>query len=141
MAFSFPTGNLNLGALTASSDYNDAADQFCLVKTTNGTSFRKTNSLGEFALGVLTDRPSSGTPGNICIFGVTKVRVNSNSHAAWAAGTKICASTVGGARSSTAVARYTIGRFLENVSSNSTGFFTAFINHEGAGSSGAIGGA
>lgn len=134
-------GQLVLGTLTASSDYNDQADQFCLVKSTNGTSFRKTSTLGEACLGVLLDRPSSGTPGAICLFGVTKVRVNSTSHAAWAVGTKICGSTVGGARSSTAVGRYTVGRFLEAVSSNATGLYTAFINHEGAGSSGALTGA
>lgn len=130
-----------LGVLTAASDYNDATDQFCLVKTTNGTTFRKTNTLGEYCLGVLTGLPSSGTPGTIVTHGITKVRVNSTSHAAWPAGTKICASTVGGARSSTAVARYTIGRFLENVSSNATGLYTAMISHEGGGSSGTIGAA
>lgn len=136
MAFSLPTVGVNIGVLTAASDYNDTTDQYCIVKTTNGTTFRKTNTLGEAALGVLTDLPSSGAPGNVMVFGVTKVRVNSGSHAAWPAGTKICGSTIGGARSSTTITRYTIGRFLENVSSNSTGLYTALINHEGGGSSG-----
>ncbi len=141
MAFSLPTGNINIGVLTAASDYNDTTDQYCLVKTTNGTTFRKTNTLGEFAAGVLTDLPSSGTAGNVCVFGVTKVRVNSGSHAAWPAGTKVCCSTIGGARSSTTITRYTIGRFLENVSSNSTGLYTIMLTHEGGGSSGTIGAA
>lgn len=141
MAFSLPTGNVTIGVWTAASDYNDTTDQYCIVKTTNGTTFRKTNSLGEFAVGVLTDLPSSGAPGQVTLSGVCKVRVNSTSHAAWPAGTKICGSTIGGARSSTTVTRYTIGRFLENVSSNAAGLYTALISHEGGGSSGTIGAA
>lgn len=141
MAYEFPTGQVNLGVLTASSDYNDAADQYCVVKSTNGTAFRKTNTLGEQALGILTDRPSSGTPGNICIFGVTKARVTSASHAAWNVGTKMTGSTTGGLVSSTTITRYVLGRLLERVSSNSTGLYTFFVNHEGAGSSGALTGA
>lgn len=141
MAFEFPDGQLLIGHLTASSDYNDQLDQYCVVKSTNGTGFRKTNTLGEACLGILQDRPSSGTPGTICIFGVTKARVTNTSHAAWAVGTKMTGSTVGGLVSSTLVTRYTLGRLLEAVGSNSTGIYTVFINHEGGGSSGALTGA
>lgn len=141
MAFELPNGQVILGTLTASSDYNDQADQYTFVKSTNGTGFRKTNSKGEQCLGILQDRPSSGTPGAICIFGVTKARVVSNSHAAWSVGTRVTGSSVGGLVSSSLVTTYTVGRLLEAVGSNSTGLYTVFINHEGAGSSGAITGA
>jgi hypothetical protein len=141
MAFELPNGQVLLGTLTASSDYNDAADQYCVVTSTSGTAFRKTNTLGEMALGILQDRPSSGAPGTICIFGVTKARVIATSHAAWAVRTKMTGSTTGGLTSSTTVTRYTLGRLLERVSSNSTGLYTLFVNHEGGGSSGALTGA
>ena len=141
MAFELPSGQLLLGTLTASSDYNDAADQYCVVKSTNGSGFRKTNTLGEQPLGILQDRPSSGAPGVICLFGVSKGRVIAASHAAWAVGTKMTGSTVGGLTSSTLVSRYTLGRLLEAVGANSTGIYTIFINHEGSGSSGALTGA
>lgn len=130
-----------LGTLIASSDYNDAADQFCVVTSTNGTSFKKQTSNGGFVLGVLQDRPSSGSAGEIAIHGVCKVRVNNATHSAIAAGAKLCASTSAGVINSTAVGKYVLGRALESLTTNAVGIITMFITNEGAGSSAAATGA
>jgi len=133
MAFELPFQVL-LGTLTASSDYNDAADQFCLVKAT-GAGFKKSTGLGGTAIGVLQDRPSSGTPGAICILGVTKVRCNTTSRSAIAFGDKLCASSgLGGVKGSTGLTRYVVGRALSPLAANLVGLITMSFNPEGAGS-------
>ena len=140
MAYEIPNQVL-LGTLTASSDYNDAADQYTFV-TSTGTNFKKVTTAGAPVLGVLQDRPSSGTAGTICIHGVTKVRVSNTTHAAIAVMDKLRCSTVSGAMPSTAnVAYYVVGRALEALGANTTGIITMLITHQGAGSSGTPSGA
>ena len=80
MAYELP-GQVILGTLTASSDYNDAADQFTFV-TSTGSNFKKQTTAGAPVLGILQDRPSSGTAGAICVLGVTKARVANATHTA-----------------------------------------------------------
>lgn len=127
-----------VGTLTASSDYNDSADQFCVVVSTNGTSFKKQITNGGVVLGVLQDLPSSGAPGTIAVGGIAKVRVNNATHVAIVGGlTKLCASTSAGAIASTSVGKYVFGRALESLSSAATGVITCLITHEGAGSTSA----
>ena len=140
MAYELP-GQVILGTLTASSDYNDAADQFCFV-TSTGTNFKKVTTAGAPVLGVLQDRPSSGTAGAIAVSGVTKVRVLNTTHTAIAVMDKLRCSTLGGAMPSTAnVGYYVVGRALEALGSNTTGIITMLITHQGAGSSGTPSGA
>ena len=140
MAYELP-GQLILGTLTASSDYNDAADQYTFV-TSTGSNFKKVTTAGGVVLGVLQDRPSSGTPGAICVAGVTKVRVSNTTHTAIAVMDKLRCSTVSGAMPSTAnVAYYVAGRALEALAANTTGIITMLLRPEGAGSSGVPAGA
>lgn len=128
---------LTLGDRTAAADYSSATNQFRLVTSTANTTFSRVATAGSKVLGVLQDTPASGEPGAIRLYGISKVRVNSTAHAAIAIMNKLRASSVGGAMPSTAVANYIWGRALETLSSNSTGVITAFITHEGSGSSGA----
>lgn len=122
-----------IGHLTAAGDYNDAADQYCVVRST-GTNFTIQTTAGGVAIGVLQDRPSSGNAGNIAVFGVTKVRVNTTAHAAIAVSDKLCASTAGGVIASTLAARYVLGRALEALAANTTGIISMLITHQGTSS-------
>lgn len=125
-----------VGTLTAAGDYNDDLDQFCLYRTT-GSNFTLQTTIGAPVFGVLQDRPSSGTPGTLCVLGVTKARCLNTSHAAIAVGDKLRCSTLGGIMPSSAnVAYYVIGRALEALASNTTGVITILFRPEGAGSSG-----
>lgn len=140
MAYELP-GQLILGTLTASSDYNDANDQFTCV-TSTGSNFKKQTSAGGPVLGILQDRPSSGTAGAICVGGVTKARVSNTSHAAIAVMDKLrCSSNGGIMPSSASVTNYVIGRALEALASNTTAVITILFRPEGAGSSGTQSGA
>lgn len=132
-----------LGSLTASSDYNDALDQFTLVTYTStaGGAFKKQTSNGGPVIGILGDRPSSGGPGELITSGIAKVRVNNATHSAISAGAKLCASTSAGAIISTAVGKYVFGRAIDAIAANTTGFITCNITHEGAGSTSAATGA
>lgn len=131
----------NLGQFTASSDYNDAADQFVCVRLTTAGALVKSTVATQWVIGVLQDRPSSGFAANIMTQGVTKVRVTSTSHSAIVYGNKLSPSTDGAVVPSTLLTRYVIGRALENLAANTTGIITMFITHEGAGSSAAASGA
>jgi hypothetical protein len=123
-----------LGTLTASGDYNDANDQFLCVSST-GTNFTVTATAGMKVLGILQDRPSSGTPGAICIGGVTKARCAMTSHAAIAVMDKLRCSTNGSIMPSSAnVNNFVIGRALETLASNTTGIITILFRPEGPGS-------
>lgn len=127
---------LLLGTLTAAGDYNDATDQFLCV-TSTGSNFTVCAAAGSKVLGILQDRPSSGTPGTICVGGITKARVNATSHTAIAVMDKLRCSTNGGVLPSTAnVAYFVIGRALEALGANTTGVITILFRPEGAGSSG-----
>ena len=135
MAYELPN-QLLIGTLTAAGDYNDAADQYLCYRST-GSNFTLQTTIGAPILGILQDRPSSGTPGTLCAFGVTKARVVNTSHAAIAVGDKLRCSTLGGVMPSSAnVAYYVIGRSLEALASNTTGIITILLRPEGAGSSG-----
>lgn len=135
MAFESPL--LNVGQFTASSDYNDAADQFCVVRLTTGGAVIKTTGPTQASLGVLQDRPSSGFAASVMVQGITKVRVVSTAGAAIVPGAKLAGGANGGAVLSTGVGRYTLGRALEALSSATAGIISMLITHEGAGSSGA----
>lgn len=132
MAYELP--QYILGTLTASYDANDLLDQFVCVKTT-GTNFSVQVTAGGPVMGILQDRPSSGAPGAICVFGVTKARVSNTTHGAIAINDKLRCSTSGGVVPSTANAAYhVIGRALETMASNTTGVITILFRPEGAGS-------
>ncbi len=132
MAYELP--QYILGTLTANGDYNDAADQF-LCYTSTGTDFKLQTTVGGKVLGILQDRPSSGTPGALCVFGVTKARCVNATHTAIAVGDKLRCSSAGGIMPSTANAGYyVIGRALEALGSNTTGIITILFRPEGAGS-------
>lgn len=140
MAYEIPV--LPVGVMTATANYSSATSQYTLVKSTSISTFTKQTTVGAPVTGVLQDTPSSGQAGQIMMYGITKVRVNSTAHAAIAVGdalhcsTSACAlplSTAGGTR----VTKYVWGRALETLSSNSTGIITALITHQGSGSSGA----
>lgn len=126
-----------LGQYTAGANYSSGTSQFTIVYTTGGTSFKKQTSNGGPALGVLQDTPSSGRTGHVAVFGITKVRVNNATHTAIVSGDKLCASTSAGAIISTGVAKYVLGRALENIGTNTTGIIAMLITHQGSGSSGA----
>lgn len=129
------------GTKTAAGDYNDAADQYCLYRTT-GSNFTLQTTVGGVVYGVLQDRPSSGTPGTLCILGVTKARCVNATHTAIAVGDKLRCSSAGGIMPSTAnVGYYVIGRALEALGANTTGIITIKFAPEGAGSSGVPSGA
>jgi hypothetical protein len=130
---SYELNQNHVGHFTAAGDYNDAVDQYCIVRST-GTNFTLQTSAGGVALGVLQDRPSSGNAGLIAVFGVSKVRVNTTAHAAIAVFDKLCASTGGGVIASTLAARYVIGRALETQAANSTGIIAMLITHQGTSS-------
>jgi len=128
-----------IGNLTAAGDYNDALDQFTIVRST-GTNFTAQTTLDGVCLGVLQDRPSSGTPGLIKISGVTKVRVSRPTHAAIKVWDKLSASTTAGATMSTGgVDAYVLGRALETLAANTTGIIRMLITHQGGGSSATTG--
>lgn len=133
----YELNQFTFGSLTASSDYNDFPDQFTCVTSTGGSGFKKQTSVGGKVLGILQDLPSSGTPGLICVLGVTKARVLNTTHAAIEVMDKLrCSSNGGVMPSSASVTNYVIGRALERLSSNSTGVITILFRPEGAGSSG-----
>lgn len=130
-----------LGTLTANGDYNDELDQFKCYSST-GTDFKLMTTAGGKVLGILQDRPSSGSAGALCVFGVTKARVDNTTHGAIAIGDKLRCSTSGGVVPSTAnVNYYVIGRAMEAIGSNTTGVITILFRPEGAGSSAAQSGA
>ena len=124
------------GTRTATANYSSATDQYTLVKSTSGTTFTQQTSAGGVCIGVLQDTPASGSAGNIQLTGVTRVRVDSTSHAAIAVGDKLRCSTSAAALPSTAVAYYVLGRSLDTLSSNSTGVIWMLLTHQGSGSSG-----
>ena len=130
---------LDTGQFTAAGDYNDAADQFLIVRLTTGQTVKVTTAATLNSFGILQDRPSSGMAANVRYFGISKARVTTTAHSAITAGTKLGASTVGAGSvaPSTAVGRYVLGRAMGTLAANTTGIITMFINHEGAGSSGA----
>lgn len=131
----YELNQLIVGTLTAAGDYNDALDQYTCVRTT-GSNFTLQTSAGGTVLGILQDRPSSGTPGAICVMGVTKARVNNTTHGAIAVGDKLRCSTSGGVVPSTAnVAYNVIGMALEAIGSNTTGIITILFRPTGMGSS------
>lgn len=131
----------SLGTLTSIGNYSSASSQYCVVKTTGAGTFSKQTTVGGPSLGVLQDLPSSGYVGSVGFKGVSKVRVNTTSHAAIAVGDKLCASSGAGVRGSTAVGRFVIGRALAAVSANSTAIIPMLITLEGAGSTSAAAGA
>lgn len=137
MAYELP--QMILGTLTASGDYNDATDQYLCV-TSTGSNFTVTATAGSKVLGILQDRPSSGTPGAICVYGVTKARCVATSHSAIAVMDKLRCSSAGGIMPSTAVGNYVIGRALETLGANTTGIITILFRPEGAGSTSAASG-
>lgn len=132
-----------LGSLTASSDYNDALDQFTLVTftTTAGGAVKKQTTNGGVVLGIMSDRPSSGNPAEVVVGGIAKVRVNNTTHTAISAGNKLCCSTSAGAINSTAVGKFVFGRAIDAIAANTTGFITCLVTLEGAGSTSAATGA
>lgn len=129
-------GIFDLGDRTATADYSSATNQFRFVTSTSNTTFKRAASAGVPVLGVLQDTPASGEHGSIRVYGLSKVRVGTTSHAAIAIMDKIRTSSVGFAMPSTLGTRYVIGRALETLSSNSTGVISMLITHEGGGSSG-----
>lgn len=127
------------GTRQALANYSSGTDAFILVRSTANTTFSRATSATVFILGVLQEQTASGVPGPIAISGITKVRVDSTSHAAIAVGDKLICSTAGAALpGATTVTQYVWGRALETLSSNSTGVITAIITHEGAGSTNAV---
>lgn len=139
MAYDIP-GDI-LGTLKAGANYSSASNQFIVVKTTSATNFTKQTSVGGVVLGVLQDLPNSSEAGAIMVNGVTRVRVNTTSHSAIAQFDKLCASSGGGVKGSTAVGRYVIGRALGAVAANTTAIIPMLIEREGAGSTSAASGA
>jgi len=131
----------SLGTMTAVGNYSSASSQFTLCKTTGAGTFSKQTTAGGVVLGVLQDLPSSGYVGSLGVKGVTKVRVNTTSHAAIAVGDKLCASSGAGVRGSTAVGRFVVGRALQAQTVNTTGIISMLITMEGAGSTSAAAGA
>lgn len=133
----YELSQFRFGSLTASSDYNDFPDQYTCVTSTGGTGFKKQFTAGAPVLGILQDLPSSGTPGLLCVVGVTKARVLNTTHAAIAVMDKLRCSTLGGVMPSSAlVTNYVIGRSLEALAANTTGIITIILRPEGGGSSG-----
>ena len=130
---------LNLGTHIASSDYNDALDQYCVVKQTTAASptVVKTSAVSDVSYGVLQDRPSSGFAANVMVQGVTKIRILSTAHSAIVPGTKLTGGASGGGMPSTAVGSYVLGRSLNILAANTTGIISMLITHQGGGSSGA----
>lgn len=141
MSFEFPL--LADGTHIASSDYNDALDQFCIVKQTTAATptVVKTTAVSDASYGVLADRPSSGFAANVIVQGIAKVRVLSTAHTAIVPGTKITGGASGGAMPSTAVGSYVLGRSRNILAANTTGIISILITHQGGGSSGAGGAA
>jgi len=128
-----------IGTLTAAGDYNDAADQFTVVRST-GTNFTIQTTLDGVCMGVLQDRPSSGTPGLIKFMGVTKVRVNTTQSDAIKVWDKLSATTDGGVGMSTGgIDAYVLGRSLTALAAATTGIIQMLITHQGGGSSATTG--
>jgi hypothetical protein len=125
-----------LGTLQATADYSSATSQYTLVKSTSATTCTKQVTAGGVVVGVLQDTPASGKAGNIQYFGVTKVRVDSTSHAAIAVGNKLRCSTSACALPSTLGTYFVFGRALETLAANTTGIITCQLTFEGGGSSG-----
>lgn len=139
MAWEYPV--IPVGHLTAAANYSSASNQFLVVRST-GANFTKQTTKGGVALGILQDLPSSGQPGSVLAFGVSRVRVNTTAHPKINIGDKLRASTKGGVEGSTGnVNYYVLGRAMDSQSSNSTGIITALITHQGSGSSQAASGA
>ena len=136
-------GCIDIGQYTAAGDYNDAVDQYLIVRITTGQTIAITTAATLNSIGILQDRPSSGMAANVRVWGISKARVTTTAHSAITAGTKIGASTVGAGSvgPSTLVTRYVLGRSLDTLAANTTGIITILITHEGAGSSGAGAGA
>jgi len=116
---------------TASSDYNDALDQFCCMRLTTAGALVKAANSTLPALGVLQDRPSSGTAGNVMCYGISKVRVVSTSHSGIVPMAKLAPGSSAGVVPSTVAGHYILGRSLDTLSSGSTGIITMLITHEG----------
>lgn len=139
MAYELPMSVV--GTLTANGDYNDDLDQFLCYSST-GTDFKLQTTVGGKVFGILQDRPSSGSAGSLCVFGVTKARCVNATHTAIAVGDKLRCSSAGGIMPSTAnAAYYVIGRAMEALGSNTTGIITILFRPEGAGSTSAPSGA
>jgi hypothetical protein len=128
-------GVLDLGQFAASSDYNDAADQFCIVRMTTGLTWVKTSAVSDNCLGVLQDRPSSGIAANVRVLGVSKVRVSATTHTAIVPGTKLTGGVGGGAMPSTVLTANVLGVSFTALAANTTGIISMLILHRGAGSS------
>lgn len=137
MAFEYPV--VLLGEFVAAGDYNDAVDQFLVVKPTTAATptITVTTAVTNFCLGVLQDRPSSGMAASVMGFGVSKVRVSATTHSAIVPGTKLTGGAAGSAMPSTALGSYILGRSLSILAANATGIITMLITHQGAGSTGA----
>ena len=137
MAWEFPL--LPIGQAVAAGDYNDATDQYLVVKPTTAAALTitVTTAVTDFAVGVLQDRPSSGMAANVVAQGITKVRVISTAHTAIVPGTKLTGGASGGAEPSTSLGSYVLGRSLSILAANATGIVTMLLTHQGAGSTGA----
>ena len=131
---------LLVGQYTASSDYNDAADQFCAVRLTTSLTLVKTAGSTKPALGILYDRPSSGVAGQVAVMGVVKARVLSTAHTAIVAGSKLAPGASGGIVPSTVAGHYILGRSMDTLAANTAGIITMLITHEGLhGTTGSVG--
>src|SRR6266700_6355214 len=129
MAFEYPV--LPLGHLTAAANYSSASSQFTVVRST-AANFTKQTTKGGVVTGVLQDLPSSGQPGVLMAFGISRARVNTTAHPKINVGDKLRASTRAGVEGSTAnVNYYVLGRAMDSLSSNSTGIITVLITHQG----------
>jgi len=132
MAYEMPI--LNVGTLTAATNYSSATSQYTVMKITSGTICAKQVTAGGPAIGILQNQPTAGSMAEVMCYGISKARVNVADTIA--VGDKVCASTLAGVIASTLNTRYVLGRALEGAT-GTTMVITVLLTHEGAGSSGA----
>ena len=124
-----------LGQFTASADYSSSSAQFTVVGLSSASLAIQASTAGQFVIGVLQNRPSSGAMAEVEVMAgaVTKVRISSTA-AAIAINDKLQATTAAGVETiANALSSYVLGRAMDAATTSDT-LVTMLITHEGAGS-------
>lgn len=135
MAYEMPI--LKAGTWTAAANLSSATDQYTVMKITSGTVVAQQVTDGGPVLGILQNKPASGSVAEVMLYGISKARVDPADTIS--VGDKVQATTDAGISASTALAMYVLGRALE--ATTTTGVITVLLTHEGSGSSAGAGGA
>ena len=128
MAYEVPI--LTAGMWKAAANYSSATDQYTCVQITSGTLVAQQTADGGPVLGILQNKPASGSVAEVMCYGITKARVDPADTIA--VGNKVQCTTDAGISASTALAMYVLGRALE--ATTTTGVISILITHQGAGS-------